>query len=57
MGRCVLREWVVRVGGLDGYFGEQWASKNSYSNSIKVGYARMEQAYYNGCNAVSSEFV
>ncbi len=23
MGRCVLREWVVRGGGLDGYFGEQ----------------------------------
>ncbi len=21
--RCVLREWVVRGGGLDGYFGEQ----------------------------------
>ncbi len=23
MGRCVLREWVVRGGGFDGYFGEQ----------------------------------
>ncbi len=23
MGRCVLREWVVSGGGLDGYFGEQ----------------------------------
>ncbi len=23
MGRCVLREWVVGGGGLDGYFGEQ----------------------------------
>ncbi len=23
VGRCVLREWVVRVGELDGYFGEQ----------------------------------
>ncbi len=23
MGRCVLREWVVRGGGLDGYFEEQ----------------------------------
>ncbi len=23
MGRCVLREWVVRGDGLDGYFGEQ----------------------------------
>ncbi len=23
VGRCVLREWVVRGGGLDGYFGEQ----------------------------------
>ncbi len=22
MGRCVLREWVVREGGFDGYFGE-----------------------------------
>ncbi len=23
VGRCVLREWVKRGGGLDGYFGEQ----------------------------------
>ncbi len=23
MGRYVLKEWVVRGGGLDGYFGEQ----------------------------------
>ncbi len=23
MDRCVLKEWVVRGGGLDGYFGEQ----------------------------------
>ncbi len=23
VGRCVLREWVVRGGGLDGHFGEQ----------------------------------
>ncbi len=23
MGRCVLREWVVGGGGLDGYFGER----------------------------------
>ncbi len=23
MGRCVLREWVVRGGGLDGYLGEK----------------------------------
>ncbi len=23
VGRCVLREWVVKGGGLDGYFGEQ----------------------------------
>ncbi len=23
VGRCVLREWDVRGGGLDGYFGEQ----------------------------------
>ncbi len=23
VGRCVLREWVVRGGGFDGYFGEQ----------------------------------
>ncbi len=23
VGRCVLREWVVEGGGLDGYFGEQ----------------------------------
>ncbi len=23
MGRCVLREWVVEGGGLDGNFGEQ----------------------------------
>ncbi len=23
VGRCVLREWVVRGGGLGGYFGEQ----------------------------------
>ncbi len=23
VGRCVLREWVVGRGGLDGYFGEQ----------------------------------
>ncbi len=23
MGRCVLREWVVGGGGLDGHFGEQ----------------------------------
>ncbi len=30
VGRCVLREWVVREGGLDGYFGDcQWASTNS----------------------------
>ncbi len=23
VGRCALREWVVRGDGLDGYFGEQ----------------------------------
>ncbi len=23
IGRCVLRKWVVRGGGLDGYYGEQ----------------------------------
>ncbi len=23
MGRCVLKEWAVGGGGLDGYFGEQ----------------------------------
>ncbi len=23
VGRCVLREWLVRGGGLNGYFGEQ----------------------------------
>ncbi len=23
VGGCVLREWVVEVGGLDGYFGDQ----------------------------------
>ncbi len=23
VGQCVLREWVVRGGGLDGFFGEQ----------------------------------
>ncbi len=23
VGGCVLREWVVEEGGLDGYFGEQ----------------------------------
>ncbi len=27
VGRCVLREWVVGGGVLDGYFGEQWASR------------------------------
>ncbi len=26
VGRCVLRECVVRGGGLDGYFGEQGLS-------------------------------
>ncbi len=30
VGRCVLREWVVRECWLDGCFGEcQWASTNS----------------------------
>ncbi len=41
----MLREWVVRGGGLgaSGNRDCQWASKNSYSNSIRVGYYRMDQ--------------
>ncbi len=34
----VLREWVVRGGGLDGYFGEpgcQWASRSVLKDFIE----------------------
>ncbi len=41
MGQCVLREWVVRGGGSDGYFGEQGVSAGS---SFQNGTARIVKA-------------
>ncbi len=41
----MLREWVVEEVGYMGTSGNrdcQWASKNSYNNSIRVGYDRVE---------------
>ncbi len=40
MVRCVLREWVVGGGGLDGYFGEQ---------SLLVGIQECLERFHRGC--------
>ncbi len=40
MGPCVLREWVVGGGGLDGYFGEQ---------GLPVGIQECLERFYRGC--------
>ncbi len=40
VGRCVLREWVVRGGGLDGYFGEQ---------GLPVGIQEYLEIFHLGC--------
>ncbi len=37
----VLREWAVGGGGLDGYFGEQWASRSVFEDFT-------EDAFQNG---------
>ncbi len=40
VGRCVLKEWVVRGGGLDGYFGEQ---------GLPVGIQECLTRFHRGC--------
>ncbi len=40
MGQCVLRDWVVIGGGLDGYFGEQ---------GLPVGIQECLETFYRGC--------
>ncbi len=49
MGRCVLREWVVRGGGLDGYIGEQ---------GLPVGIQECLERSHRGCvDYLSGQFV
>ncbi len=49
MGRCVLREWVVGGGGLDGYFGEQ---------GLAVGIQECLEGFHRGCvNYLSQQCV
>ncbi len=49
VGRCVLREWVVKGGGLDGYFGEQ---------GLPVGIQECLERFRRGCvNHPSRRFV
>ncbi len=49
VGRCVLREWVVGGGGLDGYFGEQ---------SLPVGIQECLERFNRGCvGYLSRQFV
>ncbi len=40
MGRCVLREWAVGGGGLDGYFGEQ---------GLPAGIQEYVERFHRGC--------
>ncbi len=40
MGRCVLREWVVKEGGLYEYFGEQ---------GLPVGVQECIEGFHRGC--------
>ncbi len=40
MRRCVLREWAVGGGGLDGYFGEQ---------GLPVGIQEYLERFHRGC--------
>ncbi len=49
VGRCVLREWVVRGGGLDGYFGEQ---------GLPMGIQECLERFHLGCvDYLSRQFV
>ncbi len=49
VGRRVLREWVVRGGGLDGYFGEQ---------GQPVGIQEWLERFHRGCvDCLSRQFV
>ncbi len=49
VGRCVLREWVVRGGGLDGCFGEQ---------GLLVGIQEYLERFHRGCvDYLSRQFV
>ncbi len=48
-GRCVLREWVVGGGGLDGYFGEQ---------RLPMGIQECLEKFHRGCvDYLSWQFV
>ncbi len=49
VGRCVLREWFVKGGELDGYFGEQ---------GLPVGIQECLERFHRGCvNHPSRKFV
>ncbi len=49
MGQCVLREWVVGGGWLDGYFGEQ---------GLPVGVQEYLEGFHRGCvDYLSRKFV
>ncbi len=49
VGRCVLREWVVGGGGLDGYFGEQ---------GLPAGIRECLERFHRGCvDYLSRQFV
>ncbi len=49
VGRCVLREWVVRGGELDGCFGEQ---------GLTVGIYECLEGFHRGCvHYLSGQFV
>ncbi len=49
MGRCVLREWVVGGGGLNGHFGEQ---------GLPMGIQKCLERYCRGCvDCLSQQFV
>ncbi len=49
VGRCVLREWVVGGGGLDGYFREQ---------GLPVGIQECLEQFHRGCvDYLSRQFV
>ncbi len=49
MGPCVLREWVVGGGGLDGYFGE---------HGLPVGIQECLERFHRGCvDYLSRKFV
>ncbi len=49
MGQCVLREWVLGGGGLEGYFGEQ---------GLSVGIQKCLEKFHRGCvDYLSWQFV